>query len=201
MNKNKFEASIQILKKNNNTLRMYEAVKKGVPRHLIYEMLSVGILTREERGLYRLVDVEPLSNPDLVNISIRVPKAVVCLISALYFYNLTTQVPHAVWIALPRDIRTPRIVYPPIEIVRLAQKPYEAGIEEQFLDGKAVHIYGPEKTITDCFKFRNVIGKDVAIEALKDYMRRPHPKIDKLIEFARVNRVENTMHPYLETLL
>jgi len=117
MNKNKFEASIQILKKNNNTLRMYEAVKKGVPRHLIYEMLSVGILTREERGLYRLVDVEPLSNPDLVNISIRVPKAVVCLISALYFYNLTTQVPHAVWIALPRDIRTPRIVYPPIEIV------------------------------------------------------------------------------------
>jgi len=83
----------------------------------------------------------------------------------------------------------------------LAQKPYEAGIEEQFLDGKAVHIYGPEKTITDCFKFRNVIGKDVAIEALKDYMRRPHPKIDKLIEFARVNRVENTMHPYLETLL
>jgi len=197
----KFEPSIQVFKENYNTLRAYEAVKKGVPRHIIYEMVSAGVLAREERGLYRLADAEPLSNPDLVNISLRVPKGVICLISALYFYNLTSQVPHAVWIALPRNIRKPRIGYPPIEVVRLSQIPYEAGIEEQFLDGIKVPIYNPEKTITDCFKFRFVIGEDIAIEALKDYMRQPRPKIDQLIEFARVNRVENIIHPYLEILV
>jgi predicted transcriptional regulator of viral defense system len=197
----KFEPSIQIFKKNHNTLRMVEAVRKGVPRHFIYEMVSAGILAREERGLYRLADAELFSNPDLVNISLLVPKAVICLISALYFYELTTQVPHAVWIALPRNIRTPRLEYPPIEVVRLSQKPYQAGIEELFIDGKKVPIYSPEKTITDCFKFRNLIGKDIAIEALKDYMRRSHPKIDQLIEFAQVNRVENIIRPYLEILV
>ncbi len=196
----RFEPSIEIFKENHNSLRMYEAVKKGVPRHFIYKMVSAGILSREERGLYHLAEAEPLANPDLVNISLLVPKAVICLISALYFYNLTTQVPHVVWIALPRHIRTPRIVYPPIEVIKLAPKPYQAGIEEQFLDGIKVRIYSPEKTIADCFKFRNKIGRDVAIEALKDYMRRSHGKIAKLIDFARVNRVENVIRPYLEAL-
>jgi predicted transcriptional regulator of viral defense system len=197
----KFAPSIRIFKENHNTLRVVEAVKKGIPRHIIYEMASAGILAREERGLYRLADAEPLSNPDLVNISLLVPKAVICLISALYFYDLTTQIPHAVWIALPRNIRTPRIGYPPIEVVRLSPEPYEAGIEEQFIDGKTIPIYSLEKTITDCFKFRNKIGNDIAIEALKEYMDHPHPKIDKLVEFARLNRVENLIRPYLEILI
>ena len=147
MNKNKFEIPIQIFKKNNNTLRMYDAMKQGVPKHLIYRMLSIGILIREERGLYRLADAEPLTNPDLANISILIPKAVICLISALYFYNLTTQIPNAVWVALPDNIRKPSIEYPPIEIVRLLPGPYSAGIEEHLLDGIKVRIYSEKKPL------------------------------------------------------
>ncbi len=179
---------------------MSEAMKQGVPQYIIYAMLSEGFLIREERGLYRLAGDFQLSNPDLVKVSLLIPKSIICLTSALYFYNLTTQIPGSVFIALPRNIRIPKVSYPPIDVIRLSFGTYSAGIEEHFLDGIKVRIYSPEKTIADCFKYRGKLGEDIAIEALKSYISQSRPKLDKLMEFARLDRVEKILKPYLVTI-
>lgn len=193
--------AIKIFQDNNHIMRMSDALSQGIEKHKIYEMVADGSLIREERGLYRLADSEPLSNPDFIQVSLMVPKAVICLISALYVHNLTTEVPGAVYIAIPRSVRTPKIAFPPLEVIRLSQLQYETGIEKISVDGFEVNIYNAEKTIADCFKFRNRVGVEVAIEALKDYMVRQQPDISKIVSYARVNRVEKLMKPYLEALL
>ena len=191
----------RVFKKHNGILRASNAVELGVPPHIIYKMVETGDLIREAQGIYRLKGSASLSNPDLVQISLRIPRAVVCLISALSLHNLTTETPHQIYIALPRDVKTPRIEYPPIKVFHLSEKPYLAGIEEIKLDGVNIKIYGPEKTIADCFKFRTKIGIDIALEALKDYLRSPYFDIQRMMTYAKVNRVENIMRPYLEALL
>ena len=125
----------------------------------------------------------------------------ICLVSALSFHELTTQIPHQVYIALPNDAEKPRLEYPPIRIFWLSQKIYTAGIENHQLDGITVKIYGIEKTIADCFKFRNKIGSDVALEALRNYRAREGFNIETLMHFARVNRVERVIKPYLEVII
>ncbi len=180
---------------------MSEAIKRGVPQYIIYAMLSEGLLIREERGLYRLAGDFQLTNPDLVKVSLLIPKSIICLISALYFYNLTTQIPGSVFIALPRNIRIPKVSYPPIDVIRLSFSIYSAGVEEHFLDGIKVRIYSPEKTIADCFKYRGKLGEDLAIEALKSYISQRRPKLDKLMEFARLDRVEKILRPFLVTIV
>lgn len=182
-------------------LRASTAIEQGVPKHVLYEMVKTGELIREAQGIYRLSESEPLGNPDLVQISLRVPRAVVCLISALYFHDLTTQIPHQVYFALPRDVKTPKIEYPPIRVFHFSEEPYQTGIVEEVVDGVKVKIYGREKTVADCFKFREKIGMDIALEALKDYLKQPRPNVSMLMKYAKVNRVEKIMRPYLEALL
>jgi predicted transcriptional regulator of viral defense system len=182
-------------------LRASTAIELGVPKHILYEMVKTGELIREAQGIYRLSESEPLGNPDLVPISLRVPRAVICLISALYFHELTTQIPHEVYFALPRDVKTPKIEYPPIRVFHLSAKAYQTGIEEQLLDGVKVKIYDREKTVADCFKFREKIGLDVALEALHDYLKQPRSNISRLMQYAKTNRVEKVMRPYLEALV
>ncbi len=191
----------KIFSENNGILRASRAIKLGVPQHVLYEMVKSGTLVREAQGIYRLSDSDPLGNPDLVNLSLRVPKAVFCLISALYFHELTTQIPHSVYFALPRDVKTPKVYYPPVQVFHYSKASYQAGIIEHKLDGVKVRIYDPEKTIADCFKFRQKVGMDVALEALKDYFTQPNPNVSLLLKYARVNRVEKIMRPYLEALL
>lgn len=191
----------KIFADHNGILRASTAIELGVPKHVLYEMAKTGELVREGQGIYRLSESDPLGNPDLVQISLRVPRAVFCLISALYFHELTTQVPHFVYFALPRDVKTPRIQYPPIRVFHFSEEPYQAGIEEHKLDGVKVKIYNREKTIADCFKFRQKVGLDVAIEAIKDYLHQPRPNVSLLMEYARVDRIEKVMRPYLEALI
>lgn len=191
----------KIFTDHNGILRASTAIKLGVPKHALYAMLETGELVREAQGIYRLGEVEMVGNPDLVHLSLRVPKAVFCLISALYFHELTTQIPHYVYFALPRDVKTPKIQYPPIRVFHYSQESYPAGIVEHDLDGVKVRIYDREKTIADCFKFRRKVGLDVAIEAVKDYLRQPEINVHQLLEYARINRVEKVMRPYLEALL
>lgn len=190
----------KVFAENNDILRASTAIDLGVPKHVLYQMVEAGELIRETQGIYRLKESEPLGNPDLVQISLRVPRAVICLISALYFHELTTQIPHQVHIALPRDVKTPRIVYPPIKAYHFSNPSYESGIEEYTLDGVKVKIYSKEKTIADCFKFREKIGAEIAREALKDYMNQSRPNIQLLLKYAKINRVENVMRPYVEAL-
>lgn len=191
----------EIFSEHNGILRTGQAKHLGIDTKTIADMYDVGLLQRLGRGLYRLSDLPPLEHPDLVQVALRVPNAVVCLLSALAYYNLTTEIPHKVYIALPQTIRQPRIKYPPLDVVWLSKDAYEAGIERHQLDGVAVPVYGKSKTIADCFKFRNKVGRDVAIEALKEYVRLPDANIEELLSYARINRVENVLKPYLEAVL
>ena len=196
-----FELAQQIFSQHNGILRTGQAKKLGVEEKTLKRMLDAGLLIRETRGVYRLAELDPLSNPDLINISIRVPNSVVFLISALAFHSLTTQIPHFVYIALPQGVKDPIIAYPPLNIYHLSLKIYSAGMEEHILDGVKIRVYSREKTIADCFKFRNKIGQDIAIEALKDYLRQPKPDVPKLLEYARLDRVQKIIQPYLQAAL
>ena len=201
MSKKTFEIAEEIFRQNNGILRTGQAKKLGINEFTLTQMCEAGLLVREARGLYRLADLPPLQNPDFAQVSLRVPECVICLISALNFHNLTTQIPFRLYIALPRYIKAPRIDYPPLDIVYLSEKPYRSGIEEHSMDGITVRIYDREKTVADCFKFRNKIGKDVALEALKDYLSLPDRQLDRLLENARIDKVEKVIRPYIEASL
>jgi predicted transcriptional regulator of viral defense system len=191
----------KVFASHNGILRASNALELGVPRHVLYKLVETGDLVRETQGIYRLRESEPLGNPDLVQISLRVPRAVFCLISALYFHELTTQIPHQVYFALPRDVKTPKIEHPPIRVFHYSEESYLAGSVDEIVDGIKVKIYGREKTIADCFKFREKIGMDVVLEALRDYLKQPHLNVAILMKYAKVNRVEKVMRPYLEAMI
>jgi predicted transcriptional regulator of viral defense system len=201
MPRRSFQTAEKIFRENNGILRTGQAKRLGIHEPTLIQMWQAGLLEKEARGLYRLADLPPLSHPDLVQIAMRVPKAVFCLISALDFHQLTTQIPYKVYIAIPRETKAPRIEYPPLDIIYLSKKPYSAGVEQRLLDGVPVRIYNREKTVADCFKFRKKIGLDIALEALKDYLRQPKRDIEGLLKFARINRVEKIIGPYLRALL
>ncbi len=200
MKNNKFQTAKEIFQ-NHGILRRREALKFGVPEYTLYEMVKRGELIQEARGLYRLADSEPLSDPDLVQTSLLIPKGVVFLISALYFHRLTTQIPSWVYLALPRGTNYPRIQYPPVKAFIRSAKQYSVGVEEHIIDGVKVRVYGREKTVTDCFRYQREIGKDVALEALKDYMAGASRNVNELMKYAKINRVEKSILPYVEALL
>ena len=144
------------------------------------------------------MELPPLSNPDLVTVSLRVPHAVICLISALAYHDITTHIPHSISIAVPRESRPPSLDYPPIAVHRISDQAYRADIEEHDIDGASVKIYNVEKTLVDCFKFRNKIGMDVVLEALKLYKAHKKDNFGRLLEYAKICRVDKVMRPYLE---
>lgn len=182
-------------------LRMSEAIERGISRYMLYALRDKGVIERISRGVYRLVELPPFSNPDLVTVGLRFPNAVICLVSALAYHEITTQIPHSVSVAVPRESRQPSLDYPPLRVHRFSDLAFRAGIEEHSIDAVPVKIYSPEKTLADCFKFRNKIGMDVALEALKLYKARKPFHLEALLHYARVCRVEKVMHPYLEASL
>ncbi len=188
----------EIFRKHGGQLRMSEAIKLGITRYTLYSLRDRGIIEKVSRGIYRLTELPPISNPDLVTVSLRNPNAVICLISALAYHNITTQIPHAVSIAVSRESRVPSLDYPPLQVYRFTNDAFTAGIEEHQIDGAAVKIYSPGKTLVDCFKFRNKIGMDVVLEALKLFKKRKEFNIAEILGYAKICRVENVMRPYLE---
>jgi predicted transcriptional regulator of viral defense system len=193
--------AIEIFTAHKGILRTSQALALGISPRTLYALRNVGLIRQISRGVYQLADLELPGNPDLISVALRIPKAVICLVSALHFYALTTQIPHKIYIALPQSAEKPRLDFPPLDIIWLSEKSYTAGITEQQVDGVLIKIYSREKTIADCFKFRNKIGIDVALEALKDYIKRPDRQIDKLLFCAQIDRVENLISRYLEALL
>lgn len=191
----------EIFRKHGGQLRMSEALACGITRYTLYALRDRGVVEQITRGVYRLRELPPLDNSDLVMVSLRFPKAVVCLVSALAWHGITTQIPHMVSVAVPKDSRTPTLDYPPVKAHKFSHEAYETGIEEHMLDGAPVKIYNPEKTLADCFKFRNKIGMNVALEALKLHKARNGINLVNLLEYARVCRVKNVMRPYLEMLV
>lgn len=187
-----------VFEKRGGTLRTGEALAAGIHPRVLYEMRDAGELEQLARGVYRLASLPPLSDPDLATVAKRVPQGVICLISALAFHELTTQIPHEVHLALRRTAREPVLEYPPIRIYRFSKESFAAGMGTHWIDDVSVRIYSAEKTLADCFKFRNKIGLDVTLEALRTYRARRRPQLQQVLEFARICRVENVVRPYLE---
>jgi predicted transcriptional regulator of viral defense system len=183
-------------------LRTSEAIRLGIHPRTLYALRDDGEIEHVGHGLYRLSTAPPLTSPDLVPIAIRIPRGVICLISALAHHGLTTQVPHAVDFALPSHAQVPRIDGAPLRVFWSSEPSFSAGIEVVMIDKVPVRVYSPEKTIADCFKYRNKIGLDVAIEALRTYRERTRkPDFQALAKFARIDRVEKIMRPYMEAIL
>jgi len=200
MEKGTISRAIQIFRQHDSIMHTRQAIDAGISPRTLYEMRDRGLLTMLDRGLFRLADAPPLEQPDLVTVALGVPKGVVCLISALAFHNLTSQIPHQVYVALPVSAEKPRFSYPPIRLFWLSGEVYSSGIEIHELDHVKILIYRREKSVADCFKFRNKIGMDVAREALRESLRQGC-KVDQLLEYARIDRVEKIMRPFLEALL
>ena len=195
------QQAIELFRERGGTLRASEALHLGIHPRTLYALRDAGVLEQLSRGLYRLSEMPPLVHPDLVIVTLRVPQAVICLLSALAFHELTTQIPHAVHIALEGRTEAPRLDYPPLRIFWFSGPAWSEGIEAHTLDGVPVRVYNPAKSVADTFKYRNKIGLDVALEALKLYRRHPVFDVGELLRYARVCRVENVIVPYLEALL
>jgi len=199
--KTAFESTIEAFKKHGGVLRISEAIKLGINPKIMYALLDRGIIKKLERGLYRLSQTPHAENSDLIIVSKKIPDAVICLISALFYHNITTQIPNKISISLPHGHHRPKIDYPPLKVYRFSTESFNNGILIEEIDGIDVKIYDPAKTIADCFKFRNKIGLDVAIEALKMGYQDKKIKPAEILKYARICRVEKIIMPYLETLI
>lgn len=183
-----------------DTARSRELEAAGVARSQLSRLVASGELIRVARGLYALPEREPASDEALVIVAKRVPQAVFCLLTALRLHRLTTQAPHEVWIGIGHKDRAPRLEWPPLRVVRFSGTSLEAGIEVRMVDNVPVNLTNVARTVADCFKFRNKIGVDVAMEALRETRRSRVASVDELWHFARICRVANVMRPYLEAL-
>lgn len=195
------QKAIKLFKKNQGLLRTAEAIRLGIHPRTLYQMRDEGLLERLAKGVYRLVEIPDFSEPDLVLVSKKIPQGIICLISALAYHEITTQIPHFVYVAIPSKARASRLEYPPLRYFRCSEKVYSSGVEIKLIGGYPVKIYSIEKTLADCVKFRNKIGMDVVIEALKLYWQRKGTQIDKLYEYAKINRVEKVLQPIMETIV
>ncbi len=195
------QKAIEIFNRFGGILRTKEAMGHGIHPGTLYALRDAGIIESLSRGVYRLKDAPHPSEPDLIIISHRIPQGVICLLSALSMHHLTTQVPHVIHIALPYGAREPRLDYPPLHTYRFRGASYTEGVDQVLVDEKPVKVYNPEKTLADCFKFRNRIGMDSITEALRLYRSSGKMRIDALMRYAAICRVTNIIRPYLETIL
>lgn len=195
------EAATARFRERGGILRTTEALRLGVHPRTLYALRDSGVLERLSRGVYRLASLAPLGSPDLVAVAVRAPESVLCLVSALAVHDLTTHVPHEVYVALRRGAAPPRLEHPPVRVFWFTGEAFTSGIERHVRDGVGVRVYGAAKTVADCFKYRNKLGLDVALEALELYLRKARRHPDELMRFARVCRVEAVMRPYVEALL
>jgi predicted transcriptional regulator of viral defense system len=189
---------MEIIRGLGGIVRTSEALRAGIHPRTLYDLRDSGELERMSRGVYRLAGLPLLTDPDLATVAKRIPQGVVCLISALTVHDLTTQIPHAIHIAIRRGARYPVLDHPPLRVFLFSPAAFGAGIEERTVDGVAVRVYSAEKTLADCFKFRHRLGLDVAVEALRMYRRRRGANLQDVYEFARVCRVARVIRPYLE---
>jgi len=195
--KRPLERAREVLKRT-GIARSRDLERAGVSRAQIRRLREAGAIERVGRGLYRNPEAPITEGSDLAEAARLVPAGIVCLLSALRFHGLTTQNPFEVWLAIDRKAWRPRVEHPPLRLVYLSGAALREGVEEHEVDGVPVRVFGPAKTVADCFKFRNRIGIDVAVEALRAY-RAAHPKeLEALWRFAEVDRVTRVLQPYLE---
>ena len=198
MNKNQ---KILELARQMGIIRPRDVAQMGISREYLQRLFLSGKLVRVSRGLYALPDTLTSEFSTLAEVAKRTPNAVICLLTALRFHDLTTQAPHQVWIAIENKQRKPKFDYPPIELFRFSGLAFNFGVKIYTVNSVEVKVYSPAKIVADCFKFRNKIGLDVAIEALRETWRSKKATMDELWEAAKVCRVSNVMRPYLESIV
>jgi predicted transcriptional regulator of viral defense system len=177
-----------------------EALAAGIEERTLYWMRDAQLVEPLSRGVYHLASHDLPSYPDVAAVMRRVPRAVLCLVSALEFHEIGTQISAAVQIALPPGVKRPRIAYPRIETISMSAASFEAGVEEHDMDGRPIRVFGVAKTVADCFKYRNRIGQYVAVEAVQEAIRMRRATPAEVMRFAKIDRVQNLVRPYLEAL-
>jgi len=194
-----FERTMQYVRQH-GIVRPRDIEAIGIPREYLLRLHGQGKLNRTGRGIYTLPNAAVTERHSYAEVAKRVPEAVLCLLSALAFHEITTQSPASVWIALGKGARKPAIVSPSLRVVRLTGPSLSEGIEKQSVEGVTVRVYSAAKTVADCFKFRNKIGLDIAIEALKDCLRQKKSTVNEIYRYAKICRVSNVIRPYMEAL-
>lgn len=194
------DPKITQLLRRRGTARSRELEALGMARRQLSREVAAGRLVRVGRGLYALPDYRGGEHDALLAVARRAPGTLFCLLTALRLHELTTQAPFEVWIAIGNKDHPPRLDYPPLRTVRLSAPSLAAGVETLRIDGATVRVTDPAKTVADCFKFRNKVGLDVALEALREARRARKASADDLWRYAQINRVANVMRPYLEAI-
>ena len=194
------QEALQIIRKL-GVVRPRDLEAHGIPRSRIYRLVKMGLVERQARGLYALRDHAPTAEHALAQVAKKVPKGVICLISALQFHELTTQLPHEIWVAIPEKARKPILEYPPVRFVRFSTPTLTQGVEVHSIEGVPVRITSVAKTLADCFKYRNKIGLDVVLQALREAWTKRQVTMDDIDRYARLCRVDRVMQPYLEALV
>lgn len=193
-------AGLVRLVKKTGILRPRDLQGHGIPRLYLRMAVDQGAIMRVGRGLYVARGMQPTEHHSLAQVAKRAPNGVVCLLSALRLHDLTTQSPFEVWLAIDEKARLPKLDNPPLRIVRFSHQTLVYGVQEHRIEGVAVHVFSPAKTVADCFRYRNKIGLDVALEALRECIRKRRATSDEIWRAAKVCRVANVMRPYLESL-
>ena len=190
----------QRLIENRGLVRPKELEDQGITRAQLARLVAEGLVLREARGIYVAAGHAPTAEHTLAHVAKRVPEGVFCLLTALRFHGLTTQSPAEIWVALPEKARRPRLDYPRLRVARFSGAALTEGVEELRAEGVTLHIYSAAKTVADCFKYRNKVGIDVAVEALRDFSRKYRGLATELARFARICRVSRVMQPYLDAI-
>ena len=194
------EKLLKLIKKS-RILRARDILSNGIHQQTLCRAYNKWLIAKAGRGLYTVHTYEPSAYHGIIEIAKLVPDAVICLTSALSFYEIGTQLPAEIWIALEKGKVPPRITYPPIRVVHFSGMSYSEGVERNYIEGVDVKVYSPAKTVADCFKFRNKIGLDVAVEAIRVCVRSKKCTVDEIFHYARICRVGRIIKPYLEALL
>lgn len=199
MGKSKEQVIIELAKQL-GTIRIKDLLERNIHPEFARRLLRKGLFTRSGKGLYVLADSEITDFHNFAILGKRFPNGVICLTSALRYYNIGTQLPRKVWLALKKGSAQPRLSYPPVSIVRLSGPSFSEGIDEHRIEGVAVKIYNLAKSVADCFKFRNRIGLEAAIEAARESLHEKKATSDEIYYYAKICRVWNVMKPYLEAI-
>lgn len=196
----KIEALLELIREQ-GLVRSADLKPRGIPREYLSRLHNKGVLERASRGVYYLPDNNLTEHHSLAEAAKVVPRGVICLLTALRFHGLTTQSPYEIWVALDRKAHRPAGNGVPLRVVRFSGQALTSGVEEHLIEGIRVRIYSPAKTVADCFKYRNKIGLDVALEALRDYLKSRQSNADELWKYAKICHVSNVMRPYMEALV
>lgn len=194
------QKALNIFEIHGGILRSSEAISKGIHPRVLYELRNSGLIEELQRGLYALIDLPNIQEPDLITISKKVPEGVVCLISALYYHRLTIQIPRWIDVAVHQKYSPPSLVNPPVQFHWFSDSVFKSGIETHNFDGAKVKIYSREKSIVDCFRLRKKVGIEIAIEALKEYLAQENINLSILRELSKESRISRIIEPYIQAM-